>query len=607
MRQLSFILFLFISTLAFAQGSDEQLANLYFDRGEYAKAVTYFERVVERAPSKINIFRLVTCYEETDQLRDAEKLLKKQIDRYPFEYDFHIELGAFYTDHDEADKADKVYNQLIDDLPASANSVIRAYNAFRSKNLNEYAKETLDRGQKLLKNTYPLDLQYADFYGATGQTEKMFNAYLDLLDRYPNYTNYVQNILSRQIDFQEESATKDQLKSALLERVQRNPNNPTYGNMLTWFFIQSKQFSAALTQVIASDKRENGQGYRVMDIGLICLENRDYETARKAFRYVVNLGGDTPLYYKAELAMLNSRYSEITESNLQDSSIIAAAIQEYKQALSRLGVKRNTIELVKELAHLEAYYGRQIPAATQRLQNALELGGLTDVQRAEVKMKLADIQVLSGEMWEASLYYMQIDKDFKYEPIGQEAKYKNARIFYYDGEFEFAQAQLNVLKQATTKLIANDAMQLSILITENYGMDSNYIAMNWFAKGEMMIVQHRYEEAYAYFDSIQTEYSYHGLTDDILMVKAEAEMQRGNYTDAVAFLEELLKFYAFDRLADKALFLLGDIHQFQYNELEKAKDYYKRILFDYKGSLYVGEARKRFRDLRGDGQEKEES
>ena len=195
---------------------------------------------------------------------------------------------------------------------------------------------------------------------------------------------------------------------------------------------------------------------------------------------------------------------------------------------------------------------------------------------------------------------MQIDKDFKFEPIGQEAKFKNARIFYYDGEFNFAQSQLDVLKQSTTKLIANDAMDLSLLITENFGLDSNYEAMYWFAKGDLLIEQHKYDEAFTYFDSIQTKYNYHSLGDDILLKKSFAMQLQGKWNDAVQYLDELLKYYAFDILADDAVFQLGDIYENHLMDSEKAAEYYKKILFEYKGSLHTIEARKRFRALRGD-------
>ncbi len=598
-----FILFLaiFAALPSFGQNNDAQLAAAYYSRGEYEKAIIYSEKVYDQDPSKANFLRLYDCYNQIKAFSDAEKLLKKQVKNQRFDYDYPVMLGQFYEDNGQLDKAGKVYDELIDDLPNNASNVISVFNAFRAKGKNDYALKTLEKGKKMLKDTYPLQLQFAELYGATGQTQKMMESYIDLLDKYPSYINYVQNVLSRQLNFSSEDDKEyEYLKTVLLEKVQKEPDNNTYSDMLVWLFVQKKNFNAALIQVEALDRREFGGGERVFELGKICRENKEYEVARKAFKYVRDLGPETRLFYSAEMALLNTRYIEVTTNRNYGQTEIAATIEEYSETLKRLGDKPTIVPLILELAHIEAFYADKANSAIDRLKNALEIPGTTSMQRAEIKMELADINVLNADVWEASIYYMQIDKDFKFEPIGQEAKFKNARIFYYDGEFNFAQSQLDVLKQSTTKLIANDAMDLSLLITENFGLDSNYEAMYWFAKGDLLIEQHKYDEAFVFFDSIQTKYNYHSLGDDILLKKSFAMQLQGKWNDAVLYLDELLKYYAFDILADDAVFQLGDIYENHLFDSEKASEYYKKILFEYKGSLHTIEARKRFRALRGD-------
>ena len=259
MRYFTAFLFIVVAFSTFAQGSDEKLANLYYDRGEFDKAIPYFERIIENSSAEINFNRLYECYMQTDNNRDAEKLIKRQIKKSPYDYVVQTMLGTFYEETGRPEKAVDVYEEIISDLPASANSVIRLYKSFRAKNLNEYALKTLIKGDKMLKGTYPLQLQFADYYGATGDSEKMLDSYMELLENYPNYSNYVQNILGRQIDFSAEGKEYNYLKSNLLTRVQRNPNEATFSNMLVWLFVQTKSFGPALTQIIAIDKRENNK------------------------------------------------------------------------------------------------------------------------------------------------------------------------------------------------------------------------------------------------------------------------------------------------------------------------------------------------------------
>jgi tetratricopeptide (TPR) repeat protein len=253
-----------------------------------------------------------------------------------------------------------------------------------------------------------------------------------------------------------------------------------------------------------------------------------------------------------------------------------------------------------ELAHIKAFYGEQVLESIELLNNLLATPGLTDMQRAQVKMKLADVQVLGGDIWEASLLYMQVDNDFKFEQIGNEAKFKNARVFYFDGEFDFAQGQLNVLKESTSKMIANDALQLSVMITDNYGLDSNYQVMLWFATAERLIEQHRYDSAFVLFDSIQINFPMHSLADEILFRKGKAMEQQGKWSAASDYYTDLLKFHSDDILGDDALFRLADIEENQFLNKEKALEYYKRLMIDFKGSLFSTEARNRIRFLRGD-------
>lgn len=602
MKKLVLLFILLISLPVFGQGNDAQLAAAYYSRGEYAKALVYSEKVYDKDPSKANFLRLYDCYVQTDETNDAEKLLKKQVKKYRYDFEYTVMLGEFYEKNDQEAKATKVYEELIEKLPNNASSVINVYNAFRAKGKNNFALKTLEKGQKLLKNTYPLQLQFADLYGSTGQKEKMMDSYIDLLDKYPSYLKYVQNILSRQLDFTQEEDDKEYeyMKSALLEKVQKEPDSRTFNNMLVWLFVQKGSFDAALQQVQALDRRESGQGERVYELGKICIENKEYKVARKAFKYVRDLGTETRLFYPSEMALLNTRYIEVTTNRDYGKTELQEAVNEYESTLTRLGKKATVVPLILEVSHIEAYFKDDAPSAIKRLNEALTIPRTSNMQRAQIKMALADINVLNADIWEASILYMQIDKDFKFEPIGQEAKFKNARIFYYDGEFNFAQSQLDVLKQSTTKLIANDAMDLSLLITENFGLDSNYEAMYWFAQGDLLVEQHKYDSAFVLFDSIQTKYNYHSLGDDILLKKSAAMQLQGKWKEAVQYLDELLKYYQYDILADDAVFQLGDIYENHLFDSEKAAANYKKILFEYKGSMHTIEARKRFRKLRGD-------
>lgn len=594
------ILFLFmcLPLVSLGQTSDQQLAQHYYNSGDFEKALTYYERLYESDPSKFHFTRYLECLTETNDLKTAEKLLKRGMSQNRNDQEYAIWLAKFYEEQGQQKDADKIYEELIENMRSSARDVISLYNLFKGQNKGDYAFSVLEKGRKMLKDSYPLNIQFAEYYGSVGDTEKMMEEYLGLIDYHPSYMNSVKQVLSAQIDFTEEDSKEyELLKNALLQRTQKNPESLHYAEMLTWLFIQRQNFSAALVHMKAVDKRSNSKGRLVYEFGLICKENNQFSAARSAFKSVVEMGEESPYFMRAQNALLNVSFLEVTTSRNFSQDELRQVVRDYESVLNRFGKSEFTVGVMLELAHIQAFYAYQAQEAIGVLEEMLTMRGLTDMQRAEVKMELGDIYVLQGDIWEASLLYMQIDSDFKYEPIGHEAKFKNARIYYYDGEFEFAQSQLDVLKQSTSKLIANDALKLSLFITDNYGLDSNYIAMSNFSRADLLIEQHRFEEAYFLFDSITKEFPAHSLGDDILLKKAYSLQLRGLWSEAILSLEELLKYYGTDILADDALFQLGIIYEEHLMEEEKAAEFYRAILFDHKGSLYTAEARKRFQRI----------
>ena len=601
MRNLIIFTFLLRSFILSAQSeTDIQLAQHYFTNGEFDKATSYYEKLYSSQSTKIYFTRYLECLIQIKDFKTAEKTIKKYISQNKNDMEIQVVLGQFYEDIDEPQKSAKVYEELLSVVSADPGEIINLFQLFVGKRKFDLAKKVLDKGKKNAPY-YPFNFQYADLYSLTGNNRLMIEEYINYLILQPSMFESIQNAISSRIDLSK-SDGKDylMLKEILLQKIQADNSNFIYSEMLIWLFVQNKNFSSAFTQVVALDKRIQGDGSRVLDLGNICLENKSYDIARNCFNYIITLGSDNQYYIEGQKLLLNSRFIELTTNRAYNQNEIDATLVDYNSVIARLGKTKFTIGILNEQAHILAFYADRAAEAIVILQDAILVQNLTDIQRAQLKMQLADIEVLKGDIWEASLLYMQIDKDFKFEAIGDEAKYKNARIFYFDGEFDFAQSQLNILKESTSKIIANDAMNLSVSITENFGLDSNYTAMTWFSSAELLIEQHKYLEAFTLFDSIQLNYPLHSLADDILYRKAKAMEMQGKWTESCMLYEDIIKFYSKDIFADDALFRLGDIYEQILLDKDKALEYYKKLAIDYKGSFYGAETIKRIRILRGD-------
>ncbi len=593
---------LFCSHLVTAQTeTDYQLANHYMEVEDFEKALPYCEKIYTKDASKANLERYLTCLQATKDFKTAEKLVKKQLDKTPNDADLTFTLADLYQKNDNAKGASKIYDGLINSLPENGTAVASLYKLFQVNGKPEYALQTLEKGRKKLKDSYPLHFYFADYYFSVGKTSDAIDEYLSLLRINPDAKEPVQTDLAKKIDWnQEDNQLLLELKDGLITKSQKHPNEIIYGEMLVWLFCQRKNFDAAVTQAIGINKRINGNGKILFRLGETCIENKAYAEARRAYNEVILLGADSPYAQQAEFELLHTRFIEVTSKRNYGQEELDATITEYKNVLDKVGYGSNTVKLQLELAQIQTFYANRSKEAILFLTDGIAKNTFHGIELAQIKIALADAWVVADDIWQASLLYQQVDKDFKYDVIGYEAKYKNARVFYYDGDFKWAQTQLDVLKESTSKLIANDAMNLSIMITDNLGLDSNFTAMYQYAQADLLVQQRRYSEAFEKLDSIAKFFPAHGLMDDVLMKRADAFIQQGEWEKACVPLEKIVEFYGTDILADNALFLLGDIYENQLNDKEKASVYYKLIMFEHTGSLFTVEARKRFRTIRGD-------
>jgi outer membrane protein assembly factor BamD (BamD/ComL family) len=184
--------------------------------------------------------------------------------------------------------------------------------------------------------------------------------------------------------------------------------------------------------------------------------------------------------------------------------------------------------------------------------------------------------------------------------LAYEAKFKNAKLFYYKGEFLLAQEQLNILKQATTREIANDAIQLSVFIQDQLLTDSVSDVLLAYSKIELQIFKNDFEIALTKLDSLLVLYPQDKITDDVYWLQAKVYMKIKEFTKAANKLQKIVDNYADDIYGDDAYYTLALLYQENLNDVEKAKSTYEELLVKYPGSIFVPEARKRFRLLRGD-------
>lgn len=576
--------------------NDTKLAGHYFGKGQFEKAEIYYQKSFKKYDSQLYFDRYFLCLFYQEKFVEAEKLVKKRIKRDPYTITNQFKLADVYKETNRENEADKIYDNLIQELPPIQTRVENLGKTFQSKGMYDYALQTFLKGRKILKKGYGFQLELASLYSLLNRPSDMIEEYLNLLDYSPVYVRTVQTYLSRVVDFETDKELVEMLREEILLKVQKNPDQEVYNEMFIWYYLQKKEFNGAVIQAKALDKKKDESGRRVLEIGNVCQANGAYREAMKAYQYVIDLGSKYPNYHIAVQSKLAAEFEELTQRKSFTQDEIKTVAEDFEVALQDMGKTSRSLGVMEQLARIYAFHLNDTKKAMALVNECLELPvGRQEIAR--LKILKGDIHVVSNDIWDASLLYMQVEKAFSEDVIGHEAKFKNAKVFYYDGEFEYAKAQLDVLKASTSKLIANDAMQLSLLLQDNLGIDTTTAPVQLYANADLLLTQNKFDEAIAILDSLERGYPFHSMVDEVLFKKAEIYEGQQNWSKAVELYTVVVESYSHDILGDDATMRLARIYETRLDNREKAAEYYKKILFDFSGSLYTAEAREKYRNI----------
>ena len=585
-----------VGSLAAAHAqSDLELAQYYYEEGSYQQAVLYLEQLWKQNKTDEVYEMYYASLVAIDDFEAAEDLVKKRIKSRGNRSTAYVDLGELYVRFGKRDLAMEAFNEALALLGPGAGNAQQLADAFINLNELDLALAVFEKSAEM--GTQGLEYNLANLQGIRGDYPGMMAAYCELLHDRPAYLRTVQNNIHRTTRFYENPEMAALIRTALLQAMQRFPEDVIFPEMLIWYFNALEDFAGAFQHVKALDLRLREDGQRLMDLGNTAAANRDYATARMCYEAVMAKGAMTPHFYVAANEVLKVRFAEleaVLPPNLAAYTELAA---DYRSAMDELGLRVETAAMAKDCAHVLAFYLNEIPEAIALLESSIALPGLPPRMVALCKLELGDVFVFDDNIWEASLLFSQVELDFGDDPLGHEAKFRNARVSYFGGNFDWAQTQLDALKASTSKLISNDAIDLSLLITDNYALDTITAPMEQFARAELLALQHRYAEAEQVLDSLIAEWPGHALEDDILYRRAAWARLNGRFEDALLHLEEITALHFDDVLADDALYWQAIILERNLNRPDDALPIYEQLLFDHPGSLHVIEARERFRSL----------
>lgn len=600
---------------------DEKLAIQFYQNGEYEKAKELFQKIYEKKLDTYIYFYYYRTLLELQEYKDLERVVKKQQKAFPTLQRYKIDLGYVYEISGNSKDAYEVYDDAIKKVPNTENAYRELYNAFLAFGKRDYAEIVLMKARKQLQNNKLFSKELTFIYQQLNLTDKIFNEALNLIqDDDEKYLNTAQEILQNLLIDDADNQKHQTIKNGLKKAIQNDPNNGCILKLYYWISILNKEFSEGLNIAKSIDRRAKNSGDILFDFALIAKENRAYDSAIDALLTIINRKQDLPISTSAQFELLNVKYLKLTSTSPVKMQDAQALELEFKKMIDEYGIHSGTSDWIRKYAHLLAFYSNKPDEATAILYKAIKNAENDKKVIAIYKIDLADILLHTNQIWDATLLYSQVDKDFPNDTIGQMAKFKNAKLSFYIGEFAWAQSQLDVLRAATSKLISNDAMYLSFIISDNQEDEeesededtlntlfndntTHNIALRMFAKADFLIFQNNDNEALKYLDSITLYSPLSPLTDDVLYTRAQIATRQNDYFAAEKYYKKIAESFSTDILGDDALFKLAELYEYYLKNIPEAMTCYQKLLKEYPGSLYIVDARKRFRYLRGDNLE----
>ncbi len=590
MRNFLIILFFLTATASFSQS--DALAKNYFEQGQFQKALSTYEKLSKESPFRLDFFMgMVQANQQLENFSDAEKLLKEKLADGRNFPQLYVELGYNYSLQNKTELAAENYNKAIATLDSNPNFAYNVGNTFQKYSLLDEAVLTYEKAM-VLSDKMDFNAQLAQIYGEQGKLEKMFNSYLNLIEKNLSFKSTAQRYFSLYTTEDPNNEANSILRKTLLQRSQQNPDI-LYNELLSWLFIQQKEYKKAFVQEKAIYKRV-GQDLRgITELAYIAIADEDYEIGREIVNYIIESSVTPQSRLQGNQILMKMEVKTATPKQYPEVE------KKFEKLLDEFGRNRETYTLQIDYNHFLAFKNNKQEIAIGNLK-LLAKETLTPYQEARVKMELADILVFDEKFNEALIYYSQIQKKVQSDVLAQEARFKVARTSYFKGDFEWAQVQLNVLKKSTSQLIANDAMELSLLIRDNSLEDSTQTALKKYARADLLELQEKNTEAIAALDDLLNDHKGEKIEDEAWLKQGEIYEKIGEFKKAEANYLKIIEYYNDDILADDAHYRLARIYEEKLDEPNKAKEQYEQIIFHFADSIYYVEARKKFRTLRGD-------
>lgn len=567
------------------------LARQFILSNEHSKAIPIFDQLYQKAPFDKSLYNeYLNALLATKNYTQAHVLLTSMKRIRPKDFTVMADEAYVFDLEGKKKEAKILWDQVLDGAARDPYQLNLVAASLKNRSLNDKAIELYEGARKKMLNPKMYAQELALLYLAKGDKSKALAASLDNVDQQTQVSDDLKSTLAAIID--SDAKLSSQLDKELKKRLSETPSNNLM-ELLVWQSLNSNNPEQAIIEIEKLDILNTSNGYLLLQLAYMLFQNGNQSEALSALHKAEGLNKSQSLS-KEILSYKTLIMQQILDTKKPVDIAMAKNLKQVYESLFDKFPAYSTAHFYLNYVRLRALSLHELDTAIVLLKEFIAIPQLRKDVRGKATIDLGDYYLMQGEQWESTLYYAQVDKANKEDAMGELAKFKNAQLSYFFGDFEWAQQQLKILKAASSDMIANDALYLSVLITENMPMDSNYTPLKRFAHADLLLHQNKTAEAKIILDSLLQHFPETALKDDLLMLQAKIAIDEGQYKDAVGCLELIYAQHKDDVLADDALLKLAQLNEDVFNNKVAAIKYYELIITEFPGSTYVQLARQKY-------------
>ena len=590
---LLFFILIYISK-GYAQ-KEIDLADEFFSINDFKKAEQLYSNYIfqkETLPKVYDNYR--QCLIKTNQNQELYKSLKKLNKKFPENYLIQVDLLDIEKVVGRLKEFKKDYKITYNAVKKNNYNFLLLYNKLSLRNYLSLTLEFIFDERKTRNDNLFYSEEVMEIYRQRKDNKKWIDEALAYLEF--NYSKL--ELIENQLQLQLNEDDYIYLEEKLLQKI-GSSKSVIYQSFLVWLYVQQKDFYSAFQQQRSIDKIRQEFGQKLVDLALIAMDNKAINDAIEILSYVTSTYPDEPIYVDAQDKLIQIRQNKVVATYPVDTVQVNTLITDYDLLASKSRLVRQRIDIKLKQIKLIAFELHQNKRAIDSLNSLVNKRDISSNQLAKARLLLGDILLFDNQQGEASLIFFKVENKWRTGTYAEQAKLKNAKIYYYMGEFSLAQSMLDILKKATTREISNDAIELSVFIKSNSGLDTTFAPLQLYAKAELLAYQKKYEESLKCLDKLLADFPFNTLVDEVYWKKAKIYQLISNKLGQKEQLKLIIQKYSKDIWADDAVYLLAQQLELEGDKIA-AMEYYKKILIDYKSSIYLENSRNAYRKLRGD-------